>query len=162
MALFKQQDFARSQSKPASKGSFDCCSIHEVIYSLRSCSQARLNAEMYPGVSEKCISGLNSLLSQLNRYWYRDGELSQNTYSQWPEWLMGIKEWKPLSLKIFLLVIWYGALVITSSRQRGTGGAKSRNSVGELNVTDKKNMTITVPAKWFGFTTVNDNWEGDM
>lgn len=106
----------------ASVRSFTYCAVAGRLVSMPN---------IHPGVSQKRMCGLNSLLSELSRYWYKDEELSRNTCSQWPGWVTGMKEWKPLSLNIFLPVIWYVALVITWSRRRGTGGAKSRHGDGD-------------------------------
>lgn len=76
---------ALSQSKPAGKGSFDHCNMHEVIYLLhRSSGAALFNARLNHGVSEKRIWVAIIFTVNAKHLQYRDNKLSRNTCSQWP------------------------------------------------------------------------------
>lgn len=89
-----------------------------------------------------------------------DDEPSRNTCSQWPGSVSdgGRGNESHLSLKIFLPVIKNVLPVITGSRRRGTGGAKSGSGKRRgLTVTDSKNRAITGAAKCFKPTRAEDN-----
>lgn len=130
--------------------------VRSFTYRTAACGPSAINASIEPTRPTHHDSPRRAEHSRAGG----DNEPSRNTCSQWPSSVSdgGRGNESHLSLKIFLPVIKNVLPVITGSRRRGTGGAKSGSSKRRvLTVTDSKNRAITGAAKCFKPTTAEDN-----